>query len=102
MIAELGHASGDGYDYRETIGPWSRSLFTLRPKTDLMQGVPALYQVHAVVGMVLIALVPYTRPVHMFSAPVQYLFRPYVIYRSRDPRQLGPLRERRGWERTDA
>jgi nitrate reductase gamma subunit len=102
VIAELGHASGDGYDYRETIGPWSRSLFTLRPKTDLMQGVPALYQVHAVVGMVLIALVPYTRSVHMFSAPVQYLFRPYVIYRSRDPRQLGPRRERRGWERTDA
>jgi nitrate reductase gamma subunit len=102
VIAELGHAYGDGYDYRETIGPWSRSLFTLRPKTDLMQGVPALYQVHAVVGMVLIALVPYTRSVHMFSAPVQYLFRPYVIYRSRDPRQLGPRRERRGWERTDA
>lgn len=100
MIAKLGHASGDGYHYRETIGPWSRSLFTLRPRTDLMQGVPVLYQVHAVVGMVLIALIPYTRLVHMFSAPVQYLFRPYVIYRSRNPEQLGPRPERRGWERT--
>ncbi|MGQ4427831.1 respiratory nitrate reductase subunit gamma, partial [Streptomyces violaceoruber] len=84
---------------RSTIAPWSRSLFTLNPKTELMAGVPVLYHVHAVVGMVLIALVPYTRLVHMFSAPLQYLTRPYVVYRSRDPRQLGPRPDRRGWER---
>ncbi|GGN87581.1 nitrate reductase subunit gamma [Streptomyces albiflavescens] len=102
MIAKLTHASGDGYNYRQTIAPWARSLFTLRPRTELMQGVPVLYQVHAVIGMALIALVPYTRLVHMFSAPVQYLFRPYVVYRSRDPRQLGPRPARPGWEKTDA
>lgn len=67
-----------------------------------MTDVPVLYEIHAVIGMVLIALVPYTRLVHMFSAPVQYLFRPYVVYRSRDPGQLGPRPERRGWEKTDA
>ncbi|MFD5073345.1 respiratory nitrate reductase subunit gamma [Streptomyces sp. NPDC058371] len=101
MTAKLTHASGEGYNYRHTIAPWARSLFTLRPRTELMEGVPVLYQVHAVVGMTLIALVPYTRLVHMFSAPVQYLFRPYVVYRSRDPEQLGPRPARRGWERTD-
>lgn len=102
MVAKLTHASGDGYDYRQSIAPWARSLFTLSPDTGLMAGVPVLYGIHAVIGMVLIALVPYTRLVHMFSAPVQYLFRPYVVYRSRDPRQLGPRPERRGWEKTDA
>ncbi|MDX6364032.1 respiratory nitrate reductase subunit gamma [Streptomyces sp. NPDC058274] len=101
MTAKLTHASGDGYNYRHTIAPWARSLFTLRPRTELMEGVPVLYQVHAVVGMALIALVPYTRLVHMFSVPVQYLFRPYVVYRSRDPEQLGPRPARRGWEKTD-
>ncbi|MEW2166580.1 respiratory nitrate reductase subunit gamma [Streptomyces sp. NPDC007084] len=101
MVAKLGHASGDGYNYRDTIGPWARSLFTLQPKTELMEGAPLLYRIHAVVGMVLIALVPYTRLVHMFSAPVQYLVRPYVVYRSRDPKQLGPRAARRGWEKTD-
>jgi nitrate reductase gamma subunit len=99
MVAKLTHTSGGGYNYRESIAPWSRSLFTLRPDTGPMEGVPVLYEIHAVVGMVLIALVPYTRLVHMFSAPVQYLFRPYVVYRTRDPRQLGPRPERRGWER---
>ncbi|MBW8794889.1 MAG: respiratory nitrate reductase subunit gamma [Streptomyces sp.] len=88
MTAKLSHASGDGYDYRATVAPWARSLFILRPQTAPMADVPVLYQVHAVIGMVLIALVPYTRLVHMFSAPLQYLFRPYVVYRSRDPRQL--------------
>jgi nitrate reductase gamma subunit len=101
-VAKLAHASGDGYDYRQSIAPWARSLFTLGPDTALMEGVPVLYQIHAVIGMALIALVPYTRLVHMFSAPVQYLFRPYVVYRSRDPRQPGPRPERRGWEKTDA
>ncbi|MEU3412446.1 MULTISPECIES: respiratory nitrate reductase subunit gamma [unclassified Streptomyces] len=99
MAAKLMHTGGDGYDYRHTIAPWARSLFTLRPETERMTGVPVLYQVHAVVGMVLIAFVPYSRLVHMFSAPVRYLFRPYVVYRTRDPRQLGPRPERRGWER---
>ncbi|MCQ4211652.1 MULTISPECIES: respiratory nitrate reductase subunit gamma [Streptomyces] len=100
MTAKLTHASGDGYNYRESIAPWARSLFTLSPDTYRMDGVPVLYQIHAVVGMLLIALVPFTRLVHMFSAPVQYLFRPYVVYRSRDQRRLGPRPERRGWERT--
>ncbi|KUO06171.1 respiratory nitrate reductase subunit gamma [Streptomyces caeruleatus] len=102
MVAKLTHTSGDGYDYRGSIAPWARSLFTLTPDTDLMAGVPVLYRIHALIGMALIALVPYTRLVHMFSAPVQYLFRPYVVYRSRDPRQLGSRPERRGWEKTDA
>ncbi|RPF37571.1 respiratory nitrate reductase subunit gamma [Streptomyces sp. TLI_185] len=100
MAAKLTHSTGDGYNYHASIALWARSLFTLQPKTYLMEGVPVLYRVHATIGMALIALVPYTRLVHMFSAPVQYLFRPYVVYRSRDPRQLGSRPERRGWERT--
>ncbi|CAM5245167.1 Respiratory nitrate reductase subunit gamma OS=Streptomyces alboniger OX=132473 GN=narI PE=4 SV=1 [Streptomyces alboniger] len=100
MAAKLSHSSGDGYHYRESIGPWARSLFTLRPDIDRMTGVPVLYEIHAVVGMVLFALIPFTRLVHMFSAPVQYLFRPYVVYRSKDPDRVGARPERRGWERT--
>lgn len=100
MVAKLMHASGDGYNYRASIAPWARSLFTLQPDIDRMTGVPLLYEIHAVVGMVLFALVPFTRLVHMFSAPLQYLFRPYVVYRSRDPERLGARPERRGWERT--
>ncbi|NLU69034.1 respiratory nitrate reductase subunit gamma [Streptomyces sp. HNM0574] len=101
MWAKLAHTSGTGYHYRDTIAPWARSLFTLRPDTALMEGVPVLYQIHVLVGLALFALIPFTRLVHMFSAPVQYLFRPYIVYRSRDEGQLSARRERRGWERVE-
>ncbi|MFE0170997.1 respiratory nitrate reductase subunit gamma [Streptomyces sp. NPDC059002] len=103
MWAKLTNSGLDeGYNYRETIAPWARSLFTLQPDVDLMVGVPLTFQIHAVIGLLLFALLPFTRLIHMFSAPVQYVFRPYVVYRSRDPKQLGPRPERRGWERADS
>ncbi|MGV9675844.1 respiratory nitrate reductase subunit gamma [Nocardia sp. NPDC003482] len=99
MWAKLGESRiSSGYDYRRTIAPWARGVLTLRPDPDLMIGVPVTYQIHAVIGMALIALVPFTRLVHMFSAPVRYLFRPYLVYRSRDPRRLGERAARPGWE----
>ncbi len=48
--------------------------------------------------MLLFALWPFTRLVHVFSVPLGYLWRPYVVYRSREPR-LGARADRRGWER---
>ena len=55
------------------------------------------FQLHALIGMTLFALWPFTRLVHAFSAPVQYLFRPYIVYRSRDT-GTAARRPRRGWE----
>lgn len=40
---------------------------------------------------------PFTRLVHVFSAPVGYLFRPHVVYRSRDDVQ-GSRAPKRGWD----
>lgn len=100
LVAKLTHAGVHaGYDYRATIAPWARSLFLLQPKTGLMAQAPVVFQAHAVIGLLLFALLPFTRLVHMFSAPVQYLFRPYIVYRSRDPRGLSEAPARRGWER---
>lgn len=99
LVAKLTHAGlAKGYDYRATIAPWARSLFLLQPKTGLMAQAPIPFQIHAVIGMLLFALVPFTRLVHMFSAPIHYLFRPYIVYRSRDPRGLSEAPVRRGWE----
>lgn len=100
MVGKLAHSSlSSGYNYRETIAPWARSLFTLNPKTELMAEAPTLYRIHAVIGLAVFALIPFTRLVHMFGAPVQYLFRPYIVHRARDPRHEGPRAARRGWEK---
>ncbi|MFJ9368922.1 respiratory nitrate reductase subunit gamma [Nocardia sp. NPDC101769] len=42
--------------------------------------------------------VPYAALVHVFSAPVGYLTRPYVVYRSRDVWTPGESQPKRGWE----
>ena len=72
-------------------------LFTLARR--LMADAPLGFQLHALVAFGLFALWPFTRLVHVFSAPVGYLTRPYIVYRSRDPKQLGSQPSRRGWER---
>jgi nitrate reductase gamma subunit len=94
--ANIGGA-GDGYDYRETISPWFRSLFYLSPDPEVMAAVPIGFQLHILAAFALFAFWPFTRLVHAFSAPVGYLTRPYVVYRSRDTRAaLRPARP--GWD----
>ncbi|WP_449060349.1 respiratory nitrate reductase subunit gamma [Planomonospora algeriensis] len=89
---------GGGYDYRTTISPWFRSIFYFQPDPALMAGAPPLFQLHALSALLLFAVWPFTRLVHMLTAPVGYLTRPYVVYRSRDEQPTGSRAPRRGWE----
>ena len=87
------------YDYRQGVSVWFRSFLALHPDADLMARAPLGFQLHALVAFGLFALWPFTRLVHVFSAPVGYLTRPYIVYRSRDDAQLGSHTPRRGWDR---
>ena len=75
---------GPGVDYRQTVAPWFRSIFALHPDISAMEAAPLRFHIHVLIGMLLFILVPFTRLVHMFTAPLHYLFRPYIVYRSRD------------------
>ncbi|MFC5382026.1 respiratory nitrate reductase subunit gamma [Aquipuribacter nitratireducens] len=88
----------DHYDYRETVSVWFRGIFGGDLQPDLIAGAPIGFQLHALTAFLLFALWPFTRLVHVFSAPVGYLWRPYVVYRSRDDR-MGSRTQRPGWER---
>jgi nitrate reductase gamma subunit len=94
----LGAAGGEEHDYRLTVSPWFRSLFVLQPDVAAMSRAGLAFQLHALVGMALFALWPFTRLVHAFTAPLGYLFRPYVVYRSRTP-GAAARPSRRGWEK---
>jgi nitrate reductase gamma subunit len=72
------------YEYRLSIGPWFRSLFTFHPRSDLMLGVPALFKVHVIFSFILFAAIPFTKLVHMFSFPLRYPARAPQQYRSRN------------------
>lgn len=73
---------GSGYNYRLTVSPWFRSLF-YDPKPELMSSAPVVYQLHAAIPWLLYALWPFSRLVHAWSIPFQYLGRPYILYRRR-------------------
>ncbi|WP_328405238.1 respiratory nitrate reductase subunit gamma [Nocardia sp. NBC_00403] len=86
------------YNYRETVSPWFRSLFTLHPRPELMVDTPWTFQVHGLVVLTLIGIWPYTRLVHMFSAPFGYLTRPYIVYRSKESNAPDKRRYARAWD----
>lgn len=86
-----------GYDYRQTISPWFRSLFLLDPKPELMAEVPLSFKLHVVAGLLLLAVWPFTRLVHAVSAPVGYVTRPYVVYRARPQAATASAPPGRGW-----
>ncbi|WP_327148500.1 respiratory nitrate reductase subunit gamma [Nocardia sp. NBC_01329] len=94
----VNNANNHPHDYRQTVSPWFRSILSFRPDTDLILAAPIGFQLHALAAWLLFAFWPFTRLVHVFSMPIGYLTRPYIVYRSRD-RELGSRPERRGWER---
>ena len=89
-------AGSEAHNYRETVSPWFRSIFTLRPDLEAMAEAPLQFKLHTLMGMALFALWPFSRLVHAFTAPLHYLFRPYIVYRSRDS-VAGARPNRAGW-----
>jgi nitrate reductase gamma subunit len=81
----FGHnlASNAPYNYRDSIGVWWRSLFYLQPNVGAISGAPLVYQLHAIIAWAFWAAFPFTRLVHAWSVPLQYIGRPYIIYRRR-------------------
>jgi len=79
---------GDSVDYRETVAPYFRQVLILDPKPGLMtgEGISLIFQIHVVSVWFLYALWPFSRLVHAWSVPVDYLRRSPIPYRGRAPR----------------
>ncbi|MHB1007679.1 MAG: respiratory nitrate reductase subunit gamma [Propionibacteriaceae bacterium] len=91
--------SGVEVNYRETVSIWFRSLMIFQPDVAAMAASTWQFKVHVLVGFALFALVPFSRLVHAFTVPLHYLFRPYIVYRSRDVVTPTASRGRvRGWD----
>lgn len=92
-------SAGEPHNYRETVSVWFRSLIILQPDIAAMEAATWQFQVHVLLGLALFAMTPFTRLVHAFTAPVHYIFRPYVVFRSRYKKShRGGPKTRRGWE----
>lgn len=69
---------------------WAQGIFTFRTDAWVyVADASILFKLHIVLGLTIFLLFPFTRLVHMLSAPVRYLWRPgYQIVRTR--RRLPP------------
>ena len=71
------------YNYRDSVGVWWRSIFYLQPNVTAVEHARLVYQLHAIIAWVFWASFPFTRLVHAWSIPLQYIGRPYILYRHR-------------------
>jgi nitrate reductase gamma subunit len=78
-------ATDHPYNYRDSIGEWWRSLFYLDPDVNAALDAPLVYQLHAIIAWAFWGAFAFSRLVHAWSIPLQYLGRPYILYRRRYP-----------------
>ena len=64
---------------------WANGILTLNPGApESIRDVALVYKLHIILGLTLFLITPFTRLVHIWSAPIWFLFRPgYQIVRSR-------------------
>src|SRR5690625_680545 len=70
-----------GFDYRDNISVWFRTLFSLQPNANIMNSVPLAFKLHILTGFLIFAMWPFTRLVHVWSVPLNYVGRSYILYR---------------------
>lgn len=81
-----------------TLWPYVWSILTLRPEPGLVAEMPAIIKAHVVGAWLITLCIPFSRLVHAFSVPLEYLFRApqQVIWATE--RRLEKLREQAGGE----
>ncbi len=82
LLATLCNIPGH-FDYRESIAPWLRGILTFRPDPYLMLNVPFVFKLHIVFVMLLLAIWPFTRLVHVLSFPIVFIWRSPIVMRQR-------------------
>lgn len=67
------------------LASWAQNLAILRPvyAASLVEQAGIVYKLHMFLGTTLILLVPFTRLIHIISAPIWYLGRRYQIVRQK-------------------
>ncbi|HET8791832.1 MAG TPA: respiratory nitrate reductase subunit gamma [Modicisalibacter sp.] len=81
VFFSLGHLDGE---MMLTLAAWAQAIvFFSGGAADFMAEVSWIYKLHIFLGLTIILLFPFTRLVHVWSAPLGYLGRRYQIVRRR-------------------
>ncbi len=74
----------DGHNMLNLMG-WARNIVTFDPAeaVTFVSDIGFLFKLHMVLGMTVFLVFPFSRLVHIWSAPVTYPTRPYQVVRQR-------------------
>lgn len=78
----LGHM--DGHMMVQFMN-YVQGIVVLNPQPSLIADVPLVFKLHMFLGFTIFLVFPFTRLVHVWSAPIAYLTRRYQVVRSRAP-----------------
>lgn len=79
----IGHANAGNPGVMIALAEWVQSIVYLHPQPALLESVDTVFKVHLFLGMTVFLVFPFTRMVHVWSAPFGYVARPYQIVRSK-------------------
>ncbi|MGH1540069.1 MAG: respiratory nitrate reductase subunit gamma [Arenicella sp.] len=82
IVASAQHMDGS---VMVKLANWAQNVVTLRGFTaaSYIADVSIIYKLHVFVGLTMVLVFPFTRLVHIISAPIWYLGRRYQIVRQR-------------------
>jgi nitrate reductase gamma subunit len=79
----LEHAAHENPGVMIALANWVQSIIYLHPDPSLLDAVDPIFRTHLFFGMTVFLIFPFTRLVHIWSAPFGYLGRAYQIVRSK-------------------
>lgn len=83
LPVSIGHANHGNPDVMLALAAWVNSIITLDPQPELLANVEPVFRLHMFLGMTVFLLFPFSRLVHVWTAPFTYLGRAYQIVRSK-------------------
>lgn len=74
----------DGHEMVQLMS-WAQGIFTFNPRAaSYVVEADIIFKLHIFLGLTIFVLFPFTRLVHMLSAPIRYIWRPgYQIVRTK-------------------
>ena len=83
LPVSIEHANHGNAGVMIQLAEWAQSIVYLHPNPDLLLNVDMVYKIHVFCGMSVFLFFPFTRLVHVWSAPFGYLGRAYQIVRAK-------------------
>ena len=67
--------------YLHTVVPYFYSLLAFNPQLEYMADFPLIFKLHAAGAFLIVALLPFTKLVHLVYQPITFLKDPPILYR---------------------